>query len=375
MHPDETRLLNKLKQGKSEEEQYRLTAAACALTHCADGVPKSDKYYKVLKDLQTAGEQFTAEKALLQQQGVGLKNGKFQYSFANGGSDDFITRKGKAISKTSAAADTVLGSLGVVGGYTLASVGCAGTMGIGCTPSIIAGAGISTLSLKQAQSGSERLFSTYQSPYGNLVLQSLVEPTEYYSATNNAAGNVALWTAESFALKGLGKVVGVKGVSPSANKSAKTDITATPSANTPVTSNGTANIATGAKLNLDLKTTEAANKVVESLRTTGHLPSHYITQTQAQNNGWKPGKPLATTNPGKQIGGDIYKNDPIKNSNGVTVVPNANGRVWYEADIGISNSISRSKQDGTRLLYSNDGLLYITTDHYQSPAHFIGKWK
>ena len=44
------------------------------------------------------------------------------------------------------------------------------------------------------------------------------------------------------------------------------------------------------------------------------------------------------------------------------------------ADVGLKNTISRSKQPGTRLLYSNDGLLYITTDHYQSVT-FIGRWK
>ncbi|WP_227547531.1 DUF637 domain-containing protein [Moraxella catarrhalis] len=44
------------------------------------------------------------------------------------------------------------------------------------------------------------------------------------------------------------------------------------------------------------------------------------------------------------------------------------------ADVGLKNTISSSKQLGTRLLYSNDGLLYITTDHYQSVT-FIGRWK
>ena len=64
------------------------------------------------------------------------------------------------------------------------------------------------------------------------------------------------------------------------------NIAKTPKVATPVTSNGTANIATGAKLNLDLKTTQSANEVVESLRTNGQLPSHYITKTTATSNGW-----------------------------------------------------------------------------------------
>lgn len=50
------------------------------------------------------------------------------------------------------------------------------------------------------------------------------------------------------------------------------------------------------------------------------------------------------------------------------------GRTWYEADIGINNVMSRAKQGGTRLLYSDDGLLYITTDHYETVTS-IGKGK
>lgn len=123
----------------------------------------------------------------------------------------------------------------------------------------------------------------------------------------------------------------------------------------------------GVRLNLDLRTTEAANSLIESLRSNGRLPSHYITKIEAGKNGWQTGKALNSTNPGKQIGGDIFWNTP-------SVVPNAPRRIWYEADVGLKNTISRSKQPGTRLLYSNDGLLYITTDHYQSVT-FIGRWK
>ncbi len=56
------------------------------------------------------------------------------------------------------------------------------------------------------------------------------------------------------------------------------------------------------------------------------------------------------------------------------LLPTSDGRVWFEADVGINNQYSRNKQPGTRLLYSNDGLLFITTDHYKSFKE-IGKWK
>jgi len=116
-----------------------------------------------------------------------------------------------------------------------------------------------------------------------------------------------------------------------------------------------------------LKTTEAANEIVDSLRNTGKIPSQYITKKTAEDGGWSGGKALSTTSPEKQIGGDIFENT-------TKVLPSEEGRIWYEADVGLSNTISRAKQNGTRLLYSNDGLLYITVDHYETVTP-IGTWK
>ncbi|RNM02887.1 ribonuclease [Dickeya undicola] len=127
------------------------------------------------------------------------------------------------------------------------------------------------------------------------------------------------------------------------------------------------NAASYAGLKLDLQTTQAANDVVDSLRTTGKLPSNYVTKQVAENNGWAGGKALNNYVSGGQIGGDVFHNT-------TNLLPSAPGRSWYEADIGLNNTMSRAKQAGTRLLYSNDGLLYITTDHYET-ATSIGKWK
>jgi Pre-toxin TG/ribonuclease len=130
---------------------------------------------------------------------------------------------------------------------------------------------------------------------------------------------------------------------------------------------GADNIALYAKYKEVLKATELANPLVDSLRQTGRLPSNYVSKTVAMQKGWAPGKALNNYVPGGQIGGDVFKNTS-------NVLPNAPGRVWYEADVGLSNTMSRSKQPGTRLLYSNDGLMYITTDHYKT-VHFIGTYK
>lgn len=129
-------------------------------------------------------------------------------------------------------------------------------------------------------------------------------------------------------------------------------------------STGAENVALYPKLKLDLKTEEYANNVILSLKSTGNLPSEYITKEIAISKyNWKPGKPLKE---GK-IGGDIFLN---KNK----ILPTSEGRIWREADLGVDSKIGRNKQPGIRLLYSNDGLLFITNDHYESFKD-IGRWK
>ena len=106
--------------------------------------------------------------------------------------------------------------------------------------------------------------------------------------------------------------------------------------------------------------------VIDSLKNTGKLPSNYVTKAQAQAAGWSKGKALGNYVPGGQIGGDIF-------ANSTGIVPDAPGRIWYEADIGLNSQMSRAKQPGTRLLYSSDGLTYITSDHYDT-AQELGRW-
>lgn len=115
----------------------------------------------------------------------------------------------------------------------------------------------------------------------------------------------------------------------------------------------------GAKLGEDLATAQLANPLIDSLRATGKLPTNYVTKAQAAAAGWAPGKALGNYVPGGQLGGDVFKNPAAIG------LPTAPGRTWYEADIGLSNSMSRAKQPGTRLLYSNDRLAYVTPEHYE----------
>ncbi|MBR0466685.1 MAG: ribonuclease [Clostridia bacterium] len=86
------------------------------------------------------------------------------------------------------------------------------------------------------------------------------------------------------------------------------------------------------------------------------LPDYYITADQAKELGWIPilGN-LASACKGKMIFGGIYQN---RNGH----LPKASDRIWYEADINYRFGY-RNQQ---RVLYSNDGLLFVTFDHYQT---------
>lgn len=76
---------------------------------------------------------------------------------------------------------------------------------------------------------------------------------------------------------------------------------------------------------------------------------------------WKNGKALENYAPGKKIGGAIFQNKDLK-------LPDASGRTWYEADIGIDYRLKRSHPNnpGYRIVYLDDGLIFGSTDHYES---------
>lgn len=86
-----------------------------------------------------------------------------------------------------------------------------------------------------------------------------------------------------------------------------------------------------------------------------HLPSNYITKSKAEKLGW-PGGSLEPYAPGKCIGGGRFGNYE-------GLLPNAKGRQYYECDIGTLGARSRGPK---RIIYSNDGLIYYTPDHYES---------
>ena len=87
----------------------------------------------------------------------------------------------------------------------------------------------------------------------------------------------------------------------------------------------------------------------------GHLPGNFITKEEAEAAGWTGGS-LEQILPGMCIGGDRF-------SNYGGLLPKAKGRVWKECDI---NTLGKKSRGAERLVFSNDGLIYYTDDHYDS---------
>ncbi|MCR5087949.1 MAG: ribonuclease [Oscillospiraceae bacterium] len=87
----------------------------------------------------------------------------------------------------------------------------------------------------------------------------------------------------------------------------------------------------------------------------GRLPSNFVTKKQAEAAGWTGGG-LDKVLPGKCIGGDRFGNYE-------GLLPDAAGRKWTECDI---NTLGKNSRGAERLVFSNDGLIYYTGDHYDS---------
>jgi len=101
---------------------------------------------------------------------------------------------------------------------------------------------------------------------------------------------------------------------------------------------------------------EEYTALAEYIRAHGELPDHYLTKREARELGWDPQQGnLHEVAPGMSIGGDRFGNRE-------GLLPERKGRVWYEADIGYDGG----HRGAERVVYSNDGLIYVTLDHYQT---------
>ena len=88
----------------------------------------------------------------------------------------------------------------------------------------------------------------------------------------------------------------------------------------------------------------------------GELPENFITKKEAQKLGWDSSwNYVSDVAPGKSIGGDHFGNYEGR-------LPDKKGRTWYEADC----YYTKGKRNAHRILFSNDGLVYYTDDHYET---------
>lgn len=87
----------------------------------------------------------------------------------------------------------------------------------------------------------------------------------------------------------------------------------------------------------------------------GHLPDNFITKREAEALGWTGGS-LEPYAPGMCIGGNRFGNYE-------GLLPEADGRTYTECDI---DTLGASKRGAKRIVFSNDGLIYYTEDHYES---------
>lgn len=83
------------------------------------------------------------------------------------------------------------------------------------------------------------------------------------------------------------------------------------------------------------------------------LPDYYITMDELVDLGWRRKKHPNEYAPDKMVTGGIYKNRDGH-------LPNTPGRIWHEADINYEQG-ERNRQ---RIVWSDDGLIFVTYDHY-----------
>lgn len=106
------------------------------------------------------------------------------------------------------------------------------------------------------------------------------------------------------------------------------------------------------------------DEVALYLYTYGELPPNFLTKSEATALGWDSGRGnLWEVAPGAAIGGDVFGNREQR-------LPGETGRRWYECDIDYDGGYRGAK----RIVFSSDGLIYYTEDHYETFTLLYEGW-
>ena len=101
----------------------------------------------------------------------------------------------------------------------------------------------------------------------------------------------------------------------------------------------------------------APQDIADYIFANGTLPDNFLTKNEARQLGWDSSKNyVSDVAPGYSIGGDRFGNYE-------GLLPQAEGRFYTECDIDTCGAPSRGAK---RIVFSNDGLIFYTDDHYQS---------
>ena len=129
----------------------------------------------------------------------------------------------------------------------------------------------------------------------------------------------------------------------------------------PAPDSGNETEATGNAINED-GTYSSCDDVALYIHTFGHLPGNFITKKQARELGWGGGS-VEDYAPGMCIGGDHFGNYE-------GLLPDKPGRSYTECDI---DTLGRNGRGAKRIIFSNDGLIYYTEDHYSTFTLLYGE--
>ena len=101
---------------------------------------------------------------------------------------------------------------------------------------------------------------------------------------------------------------------------------------------------------------DEAQKLADYIFEYGKLPENFITKKEAQARGWQDQyRYVGDIEPGLCIGGDYFGNYERK-------LPVVKGRKYYEADCFYQGG----PRNEYRIIYSTDGHVWFTGDHYET---------